>query len=120
MGEPVMRDWFYSSGDIFLPRKYVDMLDTYIIGNKSSDFYVNYWTVLHGLSGLVFAYFFDSKRAYLYFFIAHSTWELWQILIGMTPRSLRGLIDITVDTLAGFSGIYAQRHLHQGFLGANR
>jgi hypothetical protein len=106
MGEPVMRDWFYRSGDIFLPRKYVDMLDTYIVGSKTSNFYLNYWTVLHGLSGLLFAYFFDSKNVYFQFFIAHSLWELWQIFIGMTPINLRGFIDIVVDTLAGFSGIY--------------
>jgi hypothetical protein len=106
MGEPVMRDWIYRSGDIFLPRRYVDMLDTYIIGNPKSIFYINYWTFLHALSGVVFALLWKSKTIYLDFFIAHSLWELWQILIGMTPLNTRGAVDITVDTLAGFVGVY--------------
>jgi len=106
MGEPVMRDWIYRSGDIFLPRKYVDMLDTYIIGNTKSTFYINYWHFMHLLSGVLFVLVWDSKNIYFDFFIAHSLWELWQIFIGMTPLSLRGAVDITVYTLAGFLGIY--------------
>lgn len=33
MGAPVMRDWLYRSG-LFLPRKYVEYLDTYILGDS--------------------------------------------------------------------------------------
>ena len=120
MGNPVIRNWLYQSGDIFLPRKYVDMLDGYIVGTDTSLFYMNYWSLLHGLSGFLFSFFFDSKNVYFYFFLAHSLWEVWQVYIGMTPLSLRGFIDVTVDTLMGFLGIYIQKHLHQGLLGANR
>lgn len=107
MGEPVIRDWFYRSGDIFLPRKYVDVLDTYLIGNKRSVFYINYWTFMHILSGVFFAWLTPFPQdVYFHFFVGHTIWEMWQIVIGMTPMSPRGFLDIGVDTLAGMLGVY--------------
>ena len=34
----------------------------------------------------------------------HTAWELWQVYIGMTPLTLRGGIDVVVDTLMGVLG----------------
>lgn len=101
MSRPVLRDWLYQSGDVFLPRKYVDMLDTYIINTPL--FYLNVWSFLHLLSGVVFRLVFP-KLSVLAYVIGHSLWELWQIYIGMTPLTLRGGIDVVVDTLMGVLG----------------
>jgi hypothetical protein len=100
MGTPVMRDWLYRSGDLFLPRKYVDYLDTYIIGDSKSLFYVNYWTILHVLSGVAGSFFISLEV----FHALHFIWEMWQIFIGMTPISVRGFIDLFVDTFAAHLG----------------
>ena len=109
MGEPILRNWLYRSGDIFLPRKYVDKLDKYIIGNDTSVMYLNYWSLMHLLSGVLF-----PSENYLYYFIVHSLWELWQIFIGMTPLNLRGFIDIIVDTLMGLLGMYLKNIATKG------
>lgn len=112
MGEPVIRDWLYRSGDIFLPRKYVDVLDTYVIGNDRSLVYINYWTFMHFLSGVFFAWLTPyPKDVFFHFFVVHTLWEMWQIAIGMTPMSARGFVDTLMDTLVGLLGVYVKTNL---------
>lgn len=107
MGEPVMRNWLYRSGDLFLPKRHVDALDTYLVGTDTSVFYLNYWTFLHFLSGVLFAWLTPYPRdIYLQFFVVHTLWEIWQIAIGMTPMNLRGFVDTLVDTIAGMLGAH--------------
>ena len=109
---PTLQQILYDSGDFFMPKCIKDKLETYIIGNDKSLFYVNYWSFVHMfsgvLSGLLYIYFGYSLNAYNYFYtmlIIHTLWEIWQILIGMSdPLELRRQIDILVDTLFFISG----------------
>ncbi len=95
--------WIYRSGDMWLPKPIVKFLDTYILGDKHSLLYLNYWHINHFLSGLLFGLF---QASFLLYFVLHTLWELWQLGIGMTPRSLRGFLDILMDTLVGLLGWY--------------
>jgi hypothetical protein len=108
MSRPVIRDWLYRSGDIFLPREYVDMLDTYIFNTRYV--YMNVWSLLHGLSGVLFAFVF--RRATLtHWILVHTLWELWQVFIGMTPLTVRGLLDTVLDTVMSILGFLAAKKI---------
>jgi hypothetical protein len=105
---------FYKSGDIFLPKEIRDILDFTFIGsiNSHKSFYINGWSLLHMLSGILVAYFIlkDDPRIYIKSFIIHTVWELWQTYIGMAnPFRLTGkssLIDSIVDTIFYMFGVY--------------
>ena len=102
--------WIYKSGDIWLPKSVIEYLHTYVVGDETSLFYINYWHGMHFLSGLLFGLLFlyiyrFQYPIYTYIFL-HTLWELWQISIGMTETNLRGLIDIFVDTSMGLFGLY--------------
>ena len=107
-----MKDsWIYRSGDLWLPSSVVAALDSYLIGNETSLFYLNLWHVNHFLSGVFFGLLlrsgvYSSSSPFLTYLLFHTIWEIWQGLIGMTPRSLRGLLDITVDTVVGLLGLF--------------
>lgn len=102
--------WVYRSGDLWLPKPVVEILDSYIVGNDSSIFYLNFWHINHFFSGVFFALFHLYIYHFSYpihtYFIVHSLWELWQFWIGMTPSSLRGLVDICNDTVLGILGAW--------------
>lgn len=106
-----METWLYRSGDLWLPKPLVTVLDTYLIGSKNSLFYLNVWHINHFLSGVFFGLFHLYGRAvpspFLTYLILHTLWELWQLWIGMTPRSIRGALDILVDTLVGVLGLFS-------------
>lgn len=112
-----MKDsWIYRSGDLWLPSSVVAFLDSYLVGNETSLFYLNLWHVNHFLSGVFFGLLlhfgvYSSSRPFLTYFLFHTLWEIWQGLIGMTPRSLRGVLDITVDTVVGLLGLVLVRRL---------
>ena len=92
----------YASGDLFLPKSIRNILETYIIGNDKSLFYITLWSFMHLLSGLLFSFVNNSLVNYI---IVHTLWELWQIYIGMTRiNTLRGMIDVFVDTIMGILG----------------
>ena len=93
--------WVYRSVDIWLPKPIVKFLDSYIIGDKTTLFYLNYWHINHFLSGIIFGLF---QLSFLQYLILHTLWELWQLWIGMTPRTLRGFVDTLVDTGVGLLG----------------
>ena len=97
----------YNSGDLFLREKYKKILKRLIVGNYNS-FYINYWSFLHSLSGILTYFilnFFTRKSTklwliILYGWIIHSVWEAWQIFIGMTKLSnIWNILDIITDTL---------------------
>lgn len=105
----VIKDSFiYKSGDIWLPKNIVQFLHTYVVGNDSTLFYINYWHGMHFLSGILFGYFFSffplQHPLYAYLLL-HTLWEIWQLWIGMTRPNLRGIIDILVDTFMGLAGL---------------
>jgi hypothetical protein len=100
--------WVYRSGDIWLPRRYVALLGTYLIGDDTTLFYITYWHGMHLLSGVLFGLlllFYKVPSPVLTYLVLHTLWELWQLWIGMTKPTVRGLLDIGVDTLAGLLGL---------------
>jgi hypothetical protein len=105
-------DWqkiLFNSGDLFLPSAVKAFLETYWIGNDTSIFYVTWWTVIHVVSGLLIGiYLKGSAHYYLYGFVIHSAWELWQILGKNTKYwTSRGQMDVLVDTVAFMGGMAA-------------
>jgi len=117
----IVRDVLFRSGDLFLPQNLRRILDFYLIGNSQSLFYVNVWSIVHFLSGiiagsLVYQY---HPRANYYFslFVLHSIWELWQVFILNTKYwTTRGLIDILTDTIFFMSGTWIFIQYKKNFL----
>lgn len=111
-------DWnkmIYNSGDFFLPKSVINILNLYIYNSKNNSFYINGWSFIHFLSGIFLGalYLYLNKSITFYYynlFIIHTIWELWQMLIGMSkPWKLTGdsnLIDIFVDTIVFMFGAY--------------
>jgi hypothetical protein len=112
-------DWekmIYHSGDFFLPKSIKEFLDKNIYMTRNYSFYINGWTFIHYLSGMIIGsiYLYLGKKIhffyYYYLFIIHTIWELWQMLIGMSkPYKLTGdsnLIDTFVDTIVFMFGAY--------------
>ncbi len=107
------RDVLFRSGDIFLPQAPRRWLNRYIVGDETTLFYLNRWSVLHFLSGIFVGYILrgigvrggvGSNTYYIMLLIIHTVWELWQIIINMTQLTLRGFIDIITDTLVFMLG----------------
>lgn len=108
---PTLRQILYNSGDVFLPDNARNFLETYLIGSRDSTFYITYWSIMHTISGMIFAYiylkYFNRQPSVIYFYvimiIIHTIWEIWQIFIGMSrPTSLNGknnIVDTFVDTI---------------------
>lgn len=93
----------FKSGDFFLPRGIVDFLDKYIIGQDDSVMYINYWSIIHMLSGMLVTVVITDP---LYALLIHTLWELWQIFIKMTHLNKRGVIDISIDTVMFMLGFF--------------
>jgi len=97
-----MKHPWYASGDLFLPKQVRNFLETYIVGNDKSLFYISFWSLMHCLSGILFSFVSNSLQDYI---VIHTIWEIWQIYIKMTPiDTLRGAIDIFTDTFMGILG----------------
>lgn len=101
----------FKSGDLFLPKSVRNILEYYYIGDDRSVFYVTNWTVIHFLSGIFTAYYlfskFTTQQVYIISILIHSIWELWQIFGENTPiQTLRGQIDVLVDTVAYMLGVW--------------
>lgn len=109
------RKIMYNSGDIFLPKYIIKQLDKYIYTTQNHSFYINGWSILHFISGVVigaiYLYLHNPFSYYFYIMLLiHTLWELWQIFIGMSkPWKLTGysnLIDTFVDTMFFLFGSY--------------
>lgn len=102
--------WIYRSGDLWLPKRTVRSLDTYVIGDEKSLFYINYWHGMHFLSGVLFGvlhlFFLRVQHPFYVYIFLHTLWEAWQLWIGMTKPNIRGVIDITTDTCVGLFGLF--------------
>lgn len=105
---------FLKSGDFFLPLKTKLFLDKLILGTRKSLIYLNNWSIIHFLSGIflfhIIKYLNNNKTSntniLIIGFTVHLLWELWQIIIHMTPfQTLRGQIDIIVDTILFMLGM---------------
>lgn len=104
------QELLFRSGDLFLPKALVEFLNTYLVGDDTSLFYINLWTILHFLSGILTgALLVSYKLASSYFltgFLIHTAWELWQIIGKNTPIwTTRGQIDVATDTSAFMLGM---------------
>lgn len=111
-----LNDILYSSGDAFLPNHIRTYLQRYWVGDNHSLYYITNWTFVHFWSGFVLAiimkFIFHSSNIYLITFQIHMLWELWQIIIGMTPwTTLRGIVDIANDTLFYMAGVWLGLHI---------
>lgn len=115
--------WFqelmYRSGDIFLPSTIVSYLDKTLLGH-SNTYYVNGWSFLHYLSGVVLGYIYLSLKFpldeyYYKLIIIHTMWELWQMLIGMANpfqwKGGSGLADTILDTFFFMVGTYTIKNV---------
>ncbi len=104
---------FRDSGDLYLPVGVRRILETYIIGSKTSLFYITFWSILHFVSGVACSLVFRTllgwsvPKTALVALCIHSMWELWQFLITKTPRTMRGYIDTGVDTALFMAGVFA-------------
>ena len=116
---PTWREIIYSSGDVFLPEWVKSYLSTFLFKypNVKDDyvFYIQVWSIVHFVGGVVFGYFYlklggSTLNYYYNALIVHTWWELWQITIGMSkPFNLigrNGIVDIMVDTLLFILGAY--------------
>lgn len=121
---PDRRSVWYRSGDAFLPTPLRTFLRTYLIGGPASTFYITYWSIVHLLSGILFATLslaikpFSLRTTLLSGFAVHTLWEVWQIAIGMSrPLALSGsnnFVDICMDTLLFLLGIWLVFILQDG------
>lgn len=109
----------YDSGDLYLPQWVRQILDIELIGSHKKTFYVNLWSILHAISGIITGFILHTlgytKNYYLIAFIVHTLWEIWQIIIGMSsPFRLTGnsnVVDIFVDTIMFMFGAYIYKSL---------
>lgn len=98
-----MEALLYSSGDLFLPDNIINLLNTYIVGDAVSSYYINLWSILHLVVGLLFRFVSHDVNIA---FMTHFIWELWQVVIGMTKLNLRGVVDIINDFALFIVGFY--------------
>jgi hypothetical protein len=113
---PTWREIIYSSGDVFLPKSVRDTLGTILFKYPNVKdnyiFYIQGWSIVHFVGGIIFGYLYGGNTLNYYYsaFILHTSWELWQIIIGMSkPFMLSGrnsLVDIVLDTILFMLGTY--------------
>jgi hypothetical protein len=124
MWDTTLEDLLYKSGDVFLPKPVKNLLDAPLYRRKYNtyDFYINGWTFLHVMSGMLIGYIYlhKARSSYEYYYTMlaiHTIWETWQIIIGMSkPYKLTGrsnLIDTIMDTIFFMTGAYSVRKFYK-------
>jgi hypothetical protein len=108
--------YLYRSGDLFFGSRIRRMLETFLVGSYTSAVYITYWSVLHFVSGMMFAYAFEKnllsarRQPYWIGLGLHTVWEGWQVLIGMAhpmrTTGHNGLVDILMDTGLFMAGMW--------------
>ncbi len=104
----------YRSGDLFATKPIRRFLETFLYGSYNDTVYVTYWSIMHMISGIVFAKIVTlwkfTNQPYLVGFLVHTVWELWQVWIGMSkPTSFVGhnnIVDTILDTGFFMAGIW--------------
>lgn len=107
---PTIKDLLFLSGDLFLPKRVRNVLETYHYGSDRSLVYITNWSLLHVLSGILVGYiliqYYPEYDYYWTGFWVHTIWEIWQILVKNTPYwTLRGRIDVVTDTVVYMLGM---------------
>jgi hypothetical protein len=118
------REVLFSSGDIFLPKELVDKLSKllykYPNDEKKYFFYIQGWTFIHFINGIIFGYLYlylnyNKNNYIIILFILHTMWETWQAFIGMgKPWNLTGrnnIVDFVMDTSVFLLGSVIVRNL---------
>lgn len=82
-------NFFRRSTDVFLPPRVVETLNRVVVGNKKTGWYVDGWSGMHVLTGLLCGVFLLALglRGFGGFLVAlliHTVWELWQVHVGLT------------------------------------
>jgi hypothetical protein len=121
MNKNNIRSILNNSADLFLPEKVKNILKTDIIGDTNKTFYITGWSIIHLINGIIigfiYLYFKWDIRLYTFkLFIIHTTYELFQMLIGMSkPLKLTGhnnFIDTIIDTILFMLGAYIIRKFY--------
>jgi hypothetical protein len=106
------KDILKRSGDLFIYGDLKKLLDYYYIGNNNSIFYINNWSIIHFISGIIISlilkYIYKQSRNEIIIksFIIHCIWEIWQIIILNTYiYKLRDQIDTLNDTILFMIGV---------------
>jgi hypothetical protein len=106
-----MPSWLRESTAAFLPLSVQTVIDAYIVGDENSTFYLTFWSVMHFAAGAFLAWV--APRATLTNgFVLHSSFELWEWAVGVTPSNARGLLDTFLDTVFFLSGFAVVRKLN--------
>lgn len=106
MGKDI-RKILYESSHFFVPKKIKNALDKHIYGSYEDTFYLNYWSVIHFLSGVLSGYIYiyldyPKKKYFINMIIIHTLWEIWQFIIGSSSLKISGknnIFDVLVDTI---------------------
>lgn len=114
-----MEDVLFRSGDAFLPKPVRSFLEIYLAGNDRSLLYVNIWSLVHLLSGVLTGWILTTRYPdYDYYwtgFWVHTLWETWQVLVRNTPYwRWRGRLDVVTDTLFFMGGMLFFSRLFTG------
>lgn len=102
------------TGDLLLPASVLRVLEVYWIGNDRSLLYLNTWSIVHAVSGVITALLLQRYApgwpVVASSFWIHTAWELWQGLVRNTPWwTLRGWVDIGLDTTMFMLGVLLAR-----------
>lgn len=103
------------SSDVFLPPRVVETLNRVVVGNKTTGWYVDGWSGMHMLAGLLCSVFllasgFRGFSGFLVALLVHTAWEIWQIYVGLTYipsfNHVTNLRDAFTDTVFFMLGVW--------------
>jgi hypothetical protein len=124
-----MQNFLWRVGDGFIPEPYRSRLykswfkrplwasrPSHANGTAGAVVDLNYWTVIHFLSGVVFFLLFRllfrrDASAWSWFGV-HTAWEMYQVAIGMSDifsDPATEFLDIGFDTLFAMLGFFTAR-----------
>lgn len=79
---------FHQSSDMFLPPPVVQTLNHVLIGDKKTGWYVDGWSAMHVMSGILVGlllrgvYGGFTFTVFVIALVLHTLWELWQVWVG--------------------------------------
>ena len=108
---PTFQDVLFLSGDLFLPKSVRRVLEHYYVGNDRTLIYITNWSLVHFFTGVLTAWVLETHYpgydTLFTAFLLHTMWEIWQLAVRNTPWTLRGFLDIGMDTLLFLGGFLA-------------
>jgi hypothetical protein len=108
---PTFQDVLFLSGDLFLPKSVRRVLEHYYVGNDRTLIYITNWSLVHFFTGVLTAWVLETHYpgydTLFTAFLLHTMWEIWQLAVRNTPWTLRGVLDIGMDTLLFLGGFLA-------------